>query len=96
MYCTVHLLIIIIKIIIKLKYIFIITFITINLFPCRGIEWLSHNSLLTYAYPPPNNNGLVRNELAAVNLDTGHVTQLKKGETTYVQPITSIRISTHK
>ncbi|XP_019864425.1 PREDICTED: WD repeat-containing protein 11-like isoform X2 [Amphimedon queenslandica] len=70
--------------------------ITVHTCAVRGIEWLNHNTLITFAYPPPNSNGLVRNELAAVSLDTGHVNQLKKGENNYVQPITGVRISTHK
>ena len=57
---------------------------------------MTHNIILTYAYPPANSSGLVRNELAAVYLDTGHVIHLKKGETSYQQPIISVRISPHK
>lgn len=57
---------------------------------------MHHNVLLTYAYPPANSSGQVRNELAAVNLDTGHVIHLKKNDMNYQQPIISVRISPHK
>ena len=57
---------------------------------------MHHNVLLTYAYPQTNSSGQVRNELAAVNLDTGHVIHLKKNDMNYQQPIISVKISPHK
>lgn len=38
---------------------------------CRGIEWVSLTSFLSFATSVPNNLGLVRNELQHVDLRTG-------------------------
>ena len=57
---------------------------------------MNHDKLLSYGYPPANNTGLVRNELAVTFLDTGRVVPLKKNETGYSMPITAVRVSPHK
>ncbi len=36
-----------------------------------GIEWLSQSSFVSYAHSIPGNSGLVKNELASVDLRTG-------------------------
>ena len=38
---------------------------------CRGIEWCSLHSFLSYACSSPNSSGLVRNDLALTNLQSG-------------------------
>lgn len=70
--------------------------LTVHTCPVKGIEWVNHDKLLSYGYPPANNTGLVRNELAVTFLDTGRVVPLKKNETGYSMPITAVRVSPHK
>lgn len=73
--------------------------LSIHCCPVRGVEWTTQFSFITYAYSNPNLSGNVRNEVAAVNIQTGNVTHLVRpdsSEQDYSTPIDSIKISTHK
>ena len=39
----------------------------------RGIEWAGLQSFMSYAYPDPNANGLVKNEILLVDIISGKI-----------------------
>lgn len=59
----------------------------------RGIEWVNHNSILTWSYPnsSPSSN-LVRNELRLTNIMTGYVQQLRQDRGDEA-PVEIVRVS---
>ena len=57
---------------------------------------MNHNLLLSYGYPSATSSGIVRNELAALYMDTGKVVQLKKNDNGYHNIIIAVRVSPHK
>ncbi|XP_022080580.1 WD repeat-containing protein 11-like isoform X4 [Acanthaster planci] len=65
-----------------------------NIHTCsvRGIEWVSLTSFLSYSYPNPPSNGLVRNELLLLDLLTGRTIPLRghKGDEA---PIEAVKVS---
>ncbi|XP_071948596.1 WD repeat-containing protein 11-like [Antedon mediterranea] len=58
----------------------------------RGIEWINLNSFFSFSHPNPNNNGLVRNELLLLDLQTGRTTPLRK-EKGEESPIEAVKVS---
>ncbi|XP_077991912.1 WD repeat-containing protein 11-like isoform X2 [Glandiceps talaboti] len=64
----------------------------IHLTQIRGIEWVSLNSFLSYAYPNPTNSGTVRNELILTDMQTGRTTTFR-GDKNEESPIEMLRVS---
>uniref|UniRef100_A0A8C5HBN7 WD repeat-containing protein 11 n=1 Tax=Gouania willdenowi TaxID=441366 RepID=A0A8C5HBN7_GOUWI len=60
---------------------------------CRGIEWVSLTSFLSFATSSPNNMGLVRNELQYVDLPTGRCFAFRGERGNDEPPIEMIKVS---
>lgn len=58
----------------------------------RGIEWAGLQSFMSYAYPEPNANGLVKNEILLVDIISGNETQVRVRRDEE-SPIYALRVS---
>ncbi|XP_034244567.1 WD repeat-containing protein 11-like [Thrips palmi] len=67
--------------------------VAVSSYPIRGIEWVNHNSILTWSYPnsSPSSN-LVRNELRLTNILTGYVQQVRQDRGDEA-PVEIVRVS---